>query len=208
MVYQARTVSSSSSSPRAAHKASTSHRAPKRGQNAPKGPKKRTNRKKGLWWKILLGVLGGLLAIGIGLFTYLYVTTDIPQPEKVAIAEKTTVYYNDGTTEIGSFSEQNREIIDCSVLPDYVGNAIVASEDRSFYRNGGIDIMGMARALYNNLTTGSRQGGSTITQQYAERYYLGDTTSYSGKIREAILAMKIANSQDKQQVLCNYMNTI
>ena len=98
MVYQARTVSSSSSSPRAAHKASTSHRAPKRGQNAPKGPKKRTNRKKGLWWKILLGVLGGLLAIGIGLFTYLYVTTDIPQPEKVAIAEKTTVYYNDGTT--------------------------------------------------------------------------------------------------------------
>ena len=92
-------------------------------------------------------------------------TTDIPQPEKVAIAEKTTVYYNDGTTEIGSFSEQNREIIDCSVLPDYVGNAIVASEDRSFYRNGGIDIMGMARALYNNLTTGSRQGGSTITQQ-------------------------------------------
>jgi len=208
MVYQARTVSSSSSSPRAAHKASTSHRAPKRGQNAPKGPKKRKNRKKGLWWKILLGVLGGLLAIGIGLFTYLYVTTDIPQPEKVAIAEKTTVYYNDGTTEIGSFSEQNREIIDCSVLPDYVGNAIVASEDRSFYRNGGIDIMGMARALYNNLTTGSRQGGSTITQQYAERYYLGDTTSYSGKIREAILAMKIANSQDKQQVLCNYMNTI
>lgn len=208
MVYQARTVSSSSSSPRAAHKASTSHRAPKRGQNAPKGPKKRTNRKKGLWWKILLGVLGGLLAIGIGLFTYLYVTTDIPQPEKVAIAEKPTVYYNDGTTEIGSFSEQNREIIDCSVLPDYVGNAIVASEDRSFYRNGGIDIMGMARALYNNLTTGSRQGGSTITQQYAERYYLGDTTSYSGKIREAILAMKIANSQDKQQVLCNYMNTI
>lgn len=208
MVYQARTVSSSSSSPRAAHKASTSHRAPKRGQNAPKGPKKRTNRKKGMWWKILLGVLGGLLAIGIGLFTYLYVTTDIPQPEKVAIAEKTTVYYNDGTTEIGSFSEQNREIIDCSVLPDYVGNAIVASEDRSFYRNGGIDIMGMARALYNNLTTGSRQGGSTITQQYAERYYLGDTTSYSGKIREAILAMKIANSQDKQQVLCNYMNTI
>lgn len=208
MVYQARTVSSSSSSPRATHKASTSHRAPKRGQNAPKGPKKRTNRKKGLWWKILLGVLGGLLAIGIGLFTYLYVTTDIPQPEKVAIAEKTTVYYNDGTTEIGSLSEQNREIIDCSVLPDYVGNAIVASEDRSFYRNGGIDIMGMARALYNNLTTGSRQGGSTITQQYAERYYLGDTTSYSGKIREAILAMKIANSQDKQQVLCNYMNTI
>ncbi len=66
----------------------------------------------------------------------------------------------------------------------------------------------MARALYNNLTTGSRQGGSTITQQEAERYYLGETTSYAGKIREAILAMKIANSQDKDEVLCNFMTTI
>ena len=94
------------------------------------------------------------------------------------------------------------------MLPDYVGNAIVSSEDRSFYTNKGIDLVGIARALYNNLTTGSRQGGSTITQQYAERYYLGETTSYSGKLREAFLAIKIAQQQDKSQVLCNYMNTI
>ena len=63
----------------------------------------------------------------------MYITTEIPEPEKFALAEKTTVYYADGTTEIGSYAEQNREIIDCAVLPDYVGNAIVASEDRSFY---------------------------------------------------------------------------
>ena len=138
----------------------------------------------------------------------MYITTEIPEPEKFALAEKTTVYYADGTTEIGSYAEQNREIIDCAVLPDYVGNAIVASEDRSFYTNKGIDLYGIARALYTNLTTGSRQGGSTITQQYAERYYLGETTSYSGKLREAFLAIKIAQAQDKSQVLCNYMNTI
>ncbi len=124
------------------------------------------------------------------------------------MAENTTVYYADGTTPIGTFSEQNREIIDCSVLPDYVGQAVVASEDRSFYTNRGIDLVGIARAFWNNLTTGSRQGGSTITQQYAERYYLGETTSYLGKAREAILALKIAQAQDKDQVLCNYMNTI
>ena len=139
---------------------------------------------------------------------YLYITTEIPQPEKFALAEKTTVYYNDGTTPIGSYAEQNREIISCADLPDYVGNAIVASEDRSFYTNKGIDPIGIARAFYNNLTTGSRQGGSTITQQYAERYYLGETTSYVGKLREAFLAVKIAQAQDKSQVLCNYMNTI
>ena len=186
----------------------SSGKRPSGSRNQSKGHKQPKNHKKGLWWKILLGVIGGLLLAGIGLFIYLYATTDIPQPEKVAIAEKTNIYYSDGTTPIGSISSQNREIIDCSVLPEYVGNAIVASEDRSFHTNKGIDIMGMARALYNNLTTGSRQGGSTITQQYAERYYLGETTSYAGKIREAILAMKIANSQDKDQVLCNYMNTI
>ena len=61
----------------------------------------------------------------------MYITTEIPEPEKFALAEKTTVYYADGTTEIGSYAEQNREIIDCAVLPDYVGNAIVASEDRT-----------------------------------------------------------------------------
>lgn len=172
-----------------------------------KGPKPK-GKSKHLILKWVLGIIGALLALGIGAFAYLYATTEIPQPESIAVAENTTVYYADGTTPIGTFSEQNREIIDCSVLPDYVGQAVVASEDRSFYTNRGIDLVGIARAFWNNLTTGSRQGGSTITQQYAERYYLGETTSYLGKAREAILALKIAQAQDKDQVLCNYMNTI
>ena len=67
-----------------------------------------------------LGIFAALLAAGIGLFAYMYITTEIPEPEKFALAEKTTVYYADGTTEIGSYAEQNREIIDCAVLPDYV----------------------------------------------------------------------------------------
>lgn len=202
MTSQKRTARSGSagktSSPKSAK--TTSHK-----KNGAKNPKKKH---KGLWWKILLSVIGAVIVIGGGAFAYLYATTEIPQPEKFALAEKTSVYYSDGTTKIGSFAEQNRDIIDCSVLPKYVGEAMVASEDRSFYTNKGIDPVGIARALINNLTTGSRQGGSTITQQYVERYYLGETTSYTGKLREAILAIKIAHSQDKEQVLCNYMNTI
>ena len=58
------------------------------------------------------------------------------------------------------------------------------------------------------MTKGTRQGGSTITQQYAERYYMGETTSYVGKAREAIMAIKIAQTESKDEVLCNYMNTI
>lgn len=215
MVSHTRSVSSRSRSARnggaSSNRSNAFHSAPKpqnHGSHRANGPKKKQNKRKHLVLKWVLGIFAALLAAGIGLFAYMYITTEIPEPEKFALAEKTTVYYADGTTEIGSYAEQNREIIDCAVLPDYVGNAIVASEDRSFYTNKGIDLYGIARALYTNLTTGSRQGGSTITQQYAERYYLGETTSYSGKLREAFLAIKIAQSQDKSQVLCNYMNTI
>ena len=172
-----------------------------------RGPKLK-GRRKHLILKWILGLIGAGIVAGIGLFAYLYITTEIPQPEKVAMAENTTVYYNDGTTELGTFSKQNRTIIQCSALPKYVGNAIVASENRTFYKDNGIDLKGITRALINNLTTGTRQGGSTITQQYAERYYLGETTSYKGKVKEAILALKIAQTQDKDEVLCNDMNTI
>ncbi len=146
--------------------------------------------------------------MGAALVAYLYATTDIPQPEKIAMAATTTVYYSDGKSEIGSFGAQNRQIVSCDDLPSYIGHAVVASENRSFYSDSGIDLKGIARALFTNVTTGSRQGGSTITQQYAERYYLGETTSYSGKLREAILALKIARTQSKETVLCNYLNTI
>ncbi|TPF95643.1 penicillin-binding protein [Bifidobacterium sp. UTBIF-78] len=160
----------------------------------------------------MLGIFFGLIGLGVltgcAAFAYLYTTTEVPQPEKFALAEKTTVYYADGTTPIGSYAEQNRQIISCEGLPKYLGNAIVASENRTFYTDHGVDLKGIARAFWNNVTTGTRQGGSTITQQYAERYYLGETTTYVGKAREAVLALKIAQTESKDEVLCNYMNTI
>lgn len=171
-----------------------------RGQNAQK--------KKRPLGKYILFSLLGLIIAGIAGLGIAYAAIEIPSPESMALSQKTTVYYNDGKTAIGSFQQQNRQIISCSTLPDYVGNAVVASENRTFWSDSGIDLRGIARALVNNITTGSRQGGSTITQQYAERYYLGQTESYLGKLKEAILALKIAQTQDKSTVLCNYMNTI
>lgn len=188
--------------PEGTHRGGGTHRSP-----GSKGPKAK-GRKKHLILKWTLGIIGLFLAVGIGAFAYLYATIEIPQPETIALAEKTSVYYADGKTKIGTFAEQNREIIDCSVLPKYVGQAVVASENRTFYTDRGIDLKGIARALINNVTKGTRQGGSTITQQYAERYYLGETTTYMGKLKEAILAVKIAQTQDKDTVLCNYLNTI
>ncbi|MDN6566867.1 MAG: transglycosylase domain-containing protein, partial [Actinomyces sp.] len=143
---------------------------------------------------IVFTVLGGLIA-GLAAFLILYARLDVPAADQVALSQTTTVYYADGTTEMGTFSEINRTIIDPSTLPDYVGQAVVASEDRTFYTNAGIDLKGILRALVNNVRGGERQGGSTLTQQYVERYYVGETTSYTGKVKEAVLAVKINREQ-------------
>src|SRR5690606_8566566 len=74
--------------------------------------------------------------------------------------------------------------------------------------NSGVDVRGIARAFYNNIKGGGRQGASTLTQQYVERYYTSTVTDYAGKAREAILALKITQQQDKSEILGNYLNTI
>ena len=170
-----------------------------------------SKKKSSLGKKIGLGLVFAVLGVaivGAGAFLYLYMTLSVPKADEVALAQNTTVYYSDGTTEMGTFSEVNRTIIDASTLPDYVGEAVVASEDRTFYTNSGVDFKGILRALVNNVTGGSRQGASTLTQQYVENYYLGSTHTYAGKVKEAVLAVKINQEQSKDEILGNYLNTI
>ena len=57
------------------------------------------------------------------------------------------MFYADGTTEMGTFAEIDRTIIDTTTIPDYIGNAVVASEDRTFYTNNGVDPKGIVRTL-------------------------------------------------------------
>lgn len=167
--------------------------------------KKRWGKRIGL---TILFLFLGMLLLGGGAFIWLYQTTPVPEPSEFALAQTTKVLFNDGETEIGSFSEVNRTIIDASTLPAYVGNAVVASEDSTFYTNAGVDIKGIARALVNNLMGKPRQGASTITQGYVENYYGETTESYMDKAREAVLALKIGRSQDKEKILGHYLNTV
>lgn len=156
----------------------------------------------------LLCTFLGLIIVGVAGFAIAYATIRVPEPGEFALAQKTTVYYADGKTEMGTFAEMNRTIIDTSQIPDYVGQAVVSSEDRTFFTNSGIDLKGIARAFINNITGGDLQGASTLLQQYVERYYLDTTTGYLGKAKEAILALKINKQQSKAEILDNYLNTI
>ena len=160
-------------------------------------------------WRLVLGTTLAVLALGMGAFVGLYLTTPIPSPGDFAEAQTTTVYFADGTTPMGTFGVQNRVIVSKSEIPQHMKDAVVASEDRTFYTNPGIDVLGIARTFYENVRTGTRHGGSSITQQYAERYYSNSTiNSYQGKVREAILAIKLDRQQDKDVIVSNYLNTI
>lgn len=159
-------------------------------------------------WRLVLGTFLVGVFLVVGFVVAAYMTTTIPAPQDMVRAQTTTVYYADGKTEMGRFAVENREIVDFSTLPEHVGLAVVAAEDKTFFENSGIDPVGTLRALYNNIRYGTRQGGSTLTQQYAERYYQGETRDYLGKFREALLAVKIAQTQDKETILGNYLNTI
>lgn len=162
-------------------------------------------------------MLGGFLTVcflGLGAMVAAYAFTPIPNPASDTSKQSSTVYFSntDGTRGdvMGTFAVQRRQIVPFDTLPAFVGNAVVAGEDRTFWQNSGFSITGTARALLNNLRGGSLQGGSTLTQQYAHRYYATRSTraDYLGKFKEAILAVKIARTQDKKVVLGNYLNTI
>ncbi|MDR1118865.1 MAG: penicillin-binding protein, partial [Bifidobacteriaceae bacterium] len=157
-----------------------------------------------VWWSGVLGV-----AAVVGAFATAYAMTDLPRPADLAQAQTSTVYYADGTTVMGKFEVQNRQIVKVADLPSYTKDAVVAAEDRTFWANAGVDPMALGRAFYNNLRGGARQGGSTITQQYIERYWVGQTTtSLAGKFKEAMLALKVTREKKKDDILDEYMNTI
>ncbi|MBJ7529730.1 MAG: penicillin-binding protein, partial [Nocardioides sp.] len=157
-------------------------------------------------WLSILGVVGLLLAAGG--FYYLYTVTDIPDANEDFEAQTSFVYYAGGTEEIGSYATQNRVPVAFEEIPQELRDAVVAAENRTFWTDSGIDPKGIARAFLNNATGESTQGASTITQQYVKVLYLTQERSYTRKVKEAILSLKVARQQSKTEILTNYLNTI
>ena len=177
-------------------------------------------RRKGDWWRrwtwkkaiatsLLTGV-GFLILILIGIF-YTYAQTPIPAASDLAIGQASRVYFRDGTTLVGMFGQTNRQILQPNQIPAMVSNAMVASEDKHFYDEGGVSPTGIIRAAIADLTSGSvQQGGSTITQQLVRNYYdgIGTAQTFTRKIKEIFVAEKLASHESKAWILTNYMNTV
>ena len=147
-----------------------------------------------------------LVSLGLAVATT-YVDS-VPTPEELELPQATTVYYADGKTPMAKLGTENRTILPFAEMNDAVKQGIVAAEDRTFWTNEGVDFGSVLRAAWNNLTGGTTQGASTITQQYARIAADLKGVTYSRKLREAIMAWKLDDKYHKDEILGFYLNTV
>ena len=146
---------------------------------------------------------------GATLFAFAWFTVSIPDPNAYVNSQSTIIQYSDGT-EIGRVGTQNRQILPLAKIPLKMRNAVMAAEDRNYYSNRAFSPTGIARAILNNIKSGSLtgEGGSTITQQYAKTAFLTPSRTIQRKIKELVISLKLENALTKDQILENYLNTI
>jgi membrane peptidoglycan carboxypeptidase len=170
-----------------------------------RGRKQRRNRRL----KIAGGLTAAMLVL-LGVFVgVVYASTDVPSPDSITTAQTTVVYYSDGVTEMARLGDENRTSVSLDQIAVPARNAVLAAENRDFYSDPGISFTGIIRAAWNNLTGGSTQGGSTITQQYVKNAILRNSEqTFARKFQELFLAIKLDNNYSKDQILENYLNTI
>ena len=169
--------------------------------------------------KINLKKIGKYLAFlflgGIALLVilFIYYTWDLPQPEKFTetpFIQSTKIYDSTGKALLYDiYGEEKREIVPFDKISDNLKHAILSSEDSRFYQHGGIDIEGMLRAAWVDLTSQSKsQGGSTLTQQLIRSVYLTNQKSLSRKIKEIVLSIELESKYSKDQIFDWYLNEI
>jgi len=173
--------------------------------------------------KLLLRFFGFLFAAGTILFVVGVAATagllwhyskDLPDYSQLQDYEPpvmTRVHAADGSL-VAEYARERRLYIPIQAVPKLVINAFLAAEDKNFYEHGGLDFFGIARAAVNyaqNFGSSRRpQGASTITQQVAKNFLLSNEVSFTRKIKEALLALKIERTYSKDKILELYLNEI
>ncbi|GGJ09417.1 transglycosylase domain-containing protein [Streptomyces brasiliensis] len=157
-------------------------------------------------WKKILGTFLGVCLLGIGSFIVLYLVVDVPQGNTAAQRQSNVYKYSDGTI-LARKGEVNREIVDLSRVPKKVQLTFVAAENKTFYKDAGVDFKGTARGLINTLSGKGKQGGSTITQQYVKNYYLNQDQTVTRKLKELVISLKVDRQKSKDDILAGYINT-
>lgn len=103
---------------------------------------------------------------------------------------------------------EDRVLVKLENVPQPLLDALIATEDRSFYQHHGVSIRGTARAIVSNITGGARQGGSTLTQQLIKNFYLTSERTLKRKFNEALMAILLEMRYSKNDILEAYLNEI
>jgi len=174
---------------------------------------------KRMWLRAAAIVAAGLfgltaLAALAGAAYFADAMKGLPDPDKPGafrIAQPTKIYSADGKL-LANFFLENREVVKLSQISTDLANAVVAVEDERFYQHTGVDTIGIVRAAVLNLMAGNtKEGASTITQQYIRNTILADERyeiSLRRKLREAYLAEELEKRRSKKEILELYLNAV
>jgi penicillin-binding protein 1A len=160
-----------------------------------------------VYWGFVLGVWGFVATAGL----FAYYASQLPPIDQLAVPKRPpniAILADDGSL-IANRGDTGGAAVHLSELPPYLPKAFVAIEDRRFYSHFGVDPIGIARAVFRDVTgRGGMEGGSTLTQQLAKNLFLTQERTLSRKIQEAILAVWLERKYSKDQILELYLNRV
>jgi 1A family penicillin-binding protein len=166
--------------------------------------------------KLQLKVRIRLIVVSIAIlslisYSYLAIFRGLPSPKELEARQpevSTKIYDRNGNLLYKIYKDQNRTIVPLTKIPIHVRLATLAAEDAEFYSHPGFSIKGIFRAIFQDLETGSVQGGSTITQQLVKNTLLTPEKTITRKIKELILSVEVEASYTKDQILEMYLNEV
>jgi penicillin-binding protein 1A len=165
--------------------------------------------------RTITGVVGVLVAAALGVLLLVALALAVAYPNLPETSSLTDyrpklpmrVYSSDGVL-IGEFGDERRNFTPIKQIPKVMQDAVLAIEDARFYQHGGVDYKGVLRAALAQFAEARSQGASTITMQLARNFYLSTEKTFTRKIYEILLALKIESLLNKEQILEIYMNQI
>ncbi len=179
--------------------------------NGSQGERRRRRRIRKLRLLALLLVLGlvGTASFAFGLVTA--IAGELPKldPARYRPDKNSYIYTSDGRVLAVLRGDEARIVVKSEEIADVMKQAIVAVEDRRFFEHRGVDIRGIARAVWQDLRNRAVvEGGSTITQQFVKNAYVKSSRSFERKLKEAALAWQLEQQWPKDRILTAYLNTI
>lgn len=173
-------------------------------------------RKKSFWrWLVLFPLLAALAAGAVGVIVFFLVRAEFVETarqfdlDRLERMESASLIYDRKGGVLGKIYIQDRDPVPYDKLPQLLVQAVVATEDQKFWKHGGVDYIGMARAALANWSAGRiRQGASTVTQQLARNSFDLKERTYRRKLLEIALAHRIEEKFGKEKIMELYLNRV